>query len=205
MDGPGAQIAGWVRRFAETVRGHAQILSIHCGHVHRSFSTSFEGIPLSVTPATAPIVALDLNPIDPDRPDGRVLITDEPPGYALHRWDGHTLVSHYEYVGEWRTLAVYNEALQPMIRGMAAEVSRPGLRALDQQHRRQREEQPHRSDVAGGGEEDARGRRRIGAEPLQRQRDDRARRCLRPCSSPPSRPARPGRAPAGSASPCCIA
>ena len=59
--------------------------------------------------------------IDANAPDDRELITSEPPTYALHRWDGKTLVSHYERVGDWQVLARFNAGLQPMIEGMFAE------------------------------------------------------------------------------------
>lgn len=111
----------WVLRFGETVQGRGQILAIHCGHLHRPLATTFRGIPLAVTPSVAPLVALDLRPIDEDRPDGRDLITTEPPSYALHRWDGASLVTHYERVSDWRVLAHYTEKLQPMIQHMFAE------------------------------------------------------------------------------------
>jgi 3',5'-cyclic AMP phosphodiesterase CpdA len=113
--------AGWVRRFSEAVRGRSQIVAIHCGHLHRPLLTSFAGIPLAVAPSVAPLVAMDFNPIDPDYPDGRALITTEQPGYALHRWDGASLVTHYGYAGDWRAAASYDQALQPMIRAMLAE------------------------------------------------------------------------------------
>ena len=111
----------WVQRFAEAVRGANQVVAIHCGHLHRPLMTTFEGIPLGVTPSVAPLVAMDLRPIDPDHPDGRDLITTEPPTYAMHRWDGASLVTHYERVSDWRVLAHYTENLQPMIRDMFAE------------------------------------------------------------------------------------
>ena len=111
----------WVRRAAAALRGREQVVAIHCGHLHRPLATTFEGIPLSVTSSVAPLVAMDLRPIDADRPDERDLITTEPPTYALHRWDGTNLVTHYERVCEWRVLAHYTANLQPMIRDMFAE------------------------------------------------------------------------------------
>jgi hypothetical protein len=111
----------WVQRFAAAVRGASQIVAIHCGQLHRPLMTTFEGIPLGVTPSVAPLVAMDLRPIDPDGPDGRDLITTESPTYAMHRWDGANLVTHYERVSDWRVLAHYTENLQPMIRDMFAE------------------------------------------------------------------------------------
>ncbi len=111
----------WMRRFGDAVSGHNQILAIHCGHLHRPIHTTFQGIPLSVTASVAPLVALDLREIDPDTPDGRDLITTEPPSYAIHSWENGALLSHYEAVCDWRVLASFDEKLQPMIRGMFAE------------------------------------------------------------------------------------
>lgn len=112
----------WIACFGEAVEGHAaHILAIHCGHLHRPLATSFRGIPLSVTPSVAPLVALDLSPIDQDHADNRDLITTEPPVYALHRWDGRELVTHYETVSDWQVLASFGEHLKPMIREMFAE------------------------------------------------------------------------------------
>lgn len=112
----------WIANLAEAVDGHAgAIRAIHCGHLHRRVSAQFEGIPLGITPSVAPLVALDLRPIDETRADNRSLITTEPPSYALHRWDGRNLVTHYESCGEWDVLAHFGEHLKPMIREMFAE------------------------------------------------------------------------------------
>lgn len=109
---------GWVRRLGAALEGRPQVRAIHCGHLHRPLATRFRGIPLSVTPSVAPLVALDLRPIDPAIADGRDLITTEPPVYALHRWDGAALATHYESVSDWYVLARYTGKLQPMMRGM---------------------------------------------------------------------------------------
>ena len=115
---PGEQ---WIQRFGATVEGREQIVGIHCGHLHRPLAAMFRGIPLGVTPSVAPLVAMDLRPIDPDQPDGRALITTEPPTYALHRWDGAELVTHYERVSGWNVLASYTANLQSMIQHMFSE------------------------------------------------------------------------------------
>ncbi len=78
----------WIGRFARTVAGHGQIRAIVSGHLHRTIHTLWNGMQLTVCSSTAPTVGLDLRPIDADRPDGRAMIVDELPGYALHRWDG---------------------------------------------------------------------------------------------------------------------
>lgn len=113
----------WITRLHGVLMGQDQVQAIHCGHLHRPIAAQFAGIPLGVTPSVAPLVALDLSPIDPDAPDDRELIITEPPGYALHRWDGVQVISHYETVGDWQVLARYHAGLQPMIRGMFAERS----------------------------------------------------------------------------------
>jgi len=111
----------WMARLAAVLEGQRQVLALHCGHLHRQINARFAGIPLGVTPSVAPQVALDLAPIDPALPDGRALITAEPPAYALHRWDGRSLVTHYEQVGDWPVLARFDAGLQGMIEGMFEE------------------------------------------------------------------------------------
>lgn len=111
----------WIARFAEATRGHAQIKTVLCGHLHRSIVTGWQGAALAVCPSTAPSVALNLSPIDGGDPDGRALIRDAPPGYALHRWDGERLVTHFERVGGYEDVARFDADLQPMIRSMLAE------------------------------------------------------------------------------------
>jgi 3',5'-cyclic AMP phosphodiesterase CpdA len=111
----------WIIRLRDVLAGQHQVQAIHCGHLHRPITTRFAGIPLGVTPSVAPLVAMELSAIDKDAPDDRELITAEPPVYALHRWDGQSLVSHYESVGDWPVLARFTPGLQGMIEGMFAE------------------------------------------------------------------------------------
>lgn len=111
----------WIARFAGAVQGFPQLRGIIAGHLHRTIHVQWNGLSLSVCASTAPAVALDLSPIDEDRPDNRELITDEPPGYALHRWDGQNLITHSESVGHQVALARFDAELQPMIKGMMAE------------------------------------------------------------------------------------
>lgn len=111
----------WIGNFAAAIEGHAQIRAIYCGHLHRPLLASFGGVPLGVTPSVAPLVSLDLRPIDTERADNRDLITTEPAGYALHRWDGTSLVTHYERTNSWEVIAFYGEHLKPMMRDMFAE------------------------------------------------------------------------------------
>ncbi len=113
----------WIARFAEATRGATQIKAVLCGHYHRAMATVWQSAALVVAPSTAPSVALDLTPIDAGDPDGRALIRDAPPGFALHRWDGQQFVTHFERVGGYEDVARFDADLQPMIRGMLAERS----------------------------------------------------------------------------------
>lgn len=106
----------WIARFADAIAGHGQVRGIIAGHLHRTIHTLWSGVSLTVCMSVAPAVALDLTPIDPDRPDDRPLITDELAGYALHTWDGERLISHFESVGALRVLARYDESLQEVVR-----------------------------------------------------------------------------------------
>lgn len=111
----------WIARFAQAVAGFPQLKGIIAGHLHRVIHTVWNGVATSVCKSTAPTVALDLSPIDPEVPDDRELITDELPGYALHRWDGRSLITHFESVGGHIALARFDAGLQPMIKDMMAE------------------------------------------------------------------------------------
>lgn len=114
----------WIARLGETLVGHRQIRAIIAGHMHRPIFTTFAEIPLAVCPSSAPHVALDLSPIDSDRPDGRPMVTAEPAGYALHRWDGARLTSHFETVpvdASWDVLARYDAAMAATVRHNARE------------------------------------------------------------------------------------
>ncbi len=112
----------WILNFAAALAGfEAQVQAIHCGHLHRPIVAKFCGIPLAVTPSVAPLVSMDLRPITSKKPDSRALITTEPPTYALHYWDGHALVTHYERVSDWDVIAWYGPHLQPMIKHMEDE------------------------------------------------------------------------------------
>lgn len=111
----------WIARFASATRGAGRIVGVVCGHLHRPIVAGWNGAPLVVAPSSAPALALNLSAIDADLPDHRALIRDEPPAFALHRWDGQNLVSHFESIGGFEALARYDAKLQPMIREMLDE------------------------------------------------------------------------------------
>jgi 3',5'-cyclic AMP phosphodiesterase CpdA len=106
----------WVQRLEAVVRGGKQVVGMIAGHVHRPIATSFAGKPLVVCAPTAPWVALDLEDIDPKRPDGRPLILGDAPAFALHYWNGERLLTHFDAAGPHTVLANYDSNAQPMIR-----------------------------------------------------------------------------------------
>lgn len=111
----------WIARFAATIAGRPQVKAIVAGHLHRTIHTHWNGVPVTVCGSTAPAVGLDLSPLDPLAPDGRSMIVAELPVYALHRWDGERLVSHFESVGALEPLARYDERLQPVVQHIQSE------------------------------------------------------------------------------------
>jgi Icc protein len=111
----------WIARFAGAIAGHGNIQAIICGHVHRSVATTFAQVPLIICPSCAPAVALDFDEIDPMRADGRAMIVDKPPGFMLHRWDGHRLVSHFALANDHEVLARYDLGMQPLVSQNLAE------------------------------------------------------------------------------------
>lgn len=111
----------WVKRLEAIVSAQDNIVAVIAGHLHRPVVTQWAGTTLAICPSTAPQVALDLDGIDPERPDGRPMIIADPPYYAVHHWDGRRLVSHFDTAGDHVVLARYGPELQPLVRMLAAE------------------------------------------------------------------------------------
>lgn len=111
----------WVQRVEKAIRPARQVVAILAGHVHRPIASSFAGTRLVVAASTAPMVALDLEDVDPLHPDGRALIIGDAPAFALHYWDGATLLSHFEIAGPRNVIASYNSNLQPMMKAFLEE------------------------------------------------------------------------------------
>jgi Icc protein len=113
--------AEWVTRLESIVSGQGNIVALIAGHLHRPVVTRWAGTILAVCPSTAPQVALDLDLIDPERPDGRPMIVADPPWFAIHRWDGTLLVTHFDTAGHHEILASFGPELQPLVRMLMAE------------------------------------------------------------------------------------
>ncbi len=116
--------AEWVVRLRRIIEGHGNIVAMIAGHLHRPIVTQWAGTTLAVCPSTAPQVALDLDSIDPDRPDDRPMIVADAPYYALHLWNGRQLVTHFDTAEDHDVLARYTPKLQPLVRKLLREKGR---------------------------------------------------------------------------------
>jgi 3',5'-cyclic AMP phosphodiesterase CpdA len=116
--------AEWVGRLRSIIEVQDNVVAMIAGHLHRPVITHWAGTTLAVCPSTAPQVALDLEPIDPERPDGRPMIVADHPCYALHLWDGRQLVTHFDTAEDHKVLASYGPALQPLVRMLTDEKKR---------------------------------------------------------------------------------
>lgn len=113
--------AAWVRRLRAIVEANSNIVAMIAGHIHRPIMTQWAGTTLAVCPATAPQVALDLQPMDSERPDGRPMIVADQPWFALHYWNGHELISHFDSAEEHDVLARFIPKRQALLRMLKKE------------------------------------------------------------------------------------
>jgi 3',5'-cyclic AMP phosphodiesterase CpdA len=111
----------WVERLRGIVAAHGNIVGMIAGHLHRPVVTLWAGKTLVVCPSTSPQVALDLDTIDPEQPDGRPMIVAAPPGFALHFWNGKEFITHFGFVQEDPVLARYDASFQRVVRQIATE------------------------------------------------------------------------------------
>ncbi len=110
----------WVVMLDQAIGDRQNVLMIS-GHIHRSITTQWRGRMLAVAPSTAPQVALEMAPMDPETPDDRAMIVAELPGVALHLWTGESFVTHNAQVGAPDILARYDRNLQPLVQALAEE------------------------------------------------------------------------------------
>jgi len=101
----------WVIRLREALTGRRQVAGIICGHLHRAFHAPFAGHIVSVAAATAIELTLDLREIDRNKPDGRELLREEPPGFSLLLWDRDQLTTHVCMAGDFPPAFRFNAPL----------------------------------------------------------------------------------------------
>ena len=80
-------------RLRNVLEHHPQVKLLVAGHLHRPIQTVIGSTLVSVCPSTGNQLGLELDPMTGSA-------VDEPPGYQLHRWDGHNFVTHTAVVWE---------------------------------------------------------------------------------------------------------
>lgn len=98
----------WIRRLERVLTGRQQVKTLLCGHIHRAFNGVFAGHLVSAAPATSIQLTLDLTEVDMHVPDGREILVEEPPGYALLMSDGESLTTHICLGGDYPPAVTYN-------------------------------------------------------------------------------------------------
>lgn len=99
--------APWIDLFSAAIRGHDQIRVLLCGHVHRAFHGVLGAHIVAASPATSIQVTLNLTEIDMQRPDGREILTAEPPGFTLVAVDEGRITTHVCVAGEFEAAVAY--------------------------------------------------------------------------------------------------
>jgi 3',5'-cyclic AMP phosphodiesterase CpdA len=105
--------APWIGRLAAALEGQDQVRGLTCGHLHRPFASRFAGKTVTVSAATDIQLTLDLTDIDMSVADGREILLDEPPGFALHMWRGGALTTHFCLAGPYPSAVNYKHPFLP--------------------------------------------------------------------------------------------
>jgi len=98
----------WIGRLARTLKGREQVQVLMCGHIHRAFNGVFAGHVLSAAPATSIQLTLDLTEVDMHVPDGREILVEEPPAFALLMCQSGHLTTHICQAGDYTPAVTYN-------------------------------------------------------------------------------------------------
>ncbi|WP_397400104.1 phosphodiesterase [Phenylobacterium sp.] len=98
----------WLLRLAEVLTGRNQVKVLMCGHIHRAFCGLFAGHMVAAAPATSIQLTLDLTEVDMEVPDGREILVEEPPAFALLMSNGPDLTTHVCLAGEYTPAVTYN-------------------------------------------------------------------------------------------------
>ncbi len=99
--------APWIAQLADVVRDRPQIRVMLCGHVHRAFHGLLAGQVVATAPATSIQVTLNLTAVDMQKPDGREILVDEPPGYVLVMADEGLVTTHICVAGDFAPAVAY--------------------------------------------------------------------------------------------------
>ncbi|CAN7563415.1 metallophosphoesterase [Massilia sp. LjRoot122] len=115
---PGAGQA-WIARLDAALQG-ANLAGICTGHVHLGGVFRWRGRTVATCPSSSSDLSLVFAPMQPDAPDGRPLVEQGEPAFALHRWSEDGLATIFGRCPQ-RVLATWNVATRQMVADMLQE------------------------------------------------------------------------------------
>jgi len=114
--GPGQD---WIARLDAALQG-ANLAGICSGHVHVSGALRWKGRQVLTCPSSSSDLSLAFAPMQAAQPDGRPLVEQGEPAFALHRWEEGGLSTIFGRCPQ-RVLAHWDAATQAMVAGMLHE------------------------------------------------------------------------------------
>jgi len=112
----------WIARLDTALQG-ANVVAICSGHVHVSASLRWRGRAVLTCTASSSDLSLAFAPMDASRPDGRPLVEQGEPAFALHRWQDGELATLFGRVPQ-RVVAHWNDASRQVVGEMLGESRR---------------------------------------------------------------------------------
>ncbi len=97
----------WIERLADVIRDRPQVRALVAGHLHRAFSGVLAGRLVVAAPATSIQLTLNLTAVDMKKPDGREILVEEPPGYALVMLERGQVTTHICVAGDYSPAVAY--------------------------------------------------------------------------------------------------
>lgn len=116
--GPGQD---WIGRLDGALQG-AQVVGICTGHVHLGGVFPWRGRQVLTCPSSSSDLSLDFAPMQAGQPDGRPLVEQGEPAFALHRWEDGVLATIFVRCPQ-RVLARWDAVTQRMVAEMLQEKS----------------------------------------------------------------------------------
>ncbi len=113
----------WIARLDGALQG-AHVVGICTGHVHLGGVFHWRGRQVVTCPSSSSDLSLGFAPMQAGPPDGRPLVEQGEPAFALHRWAGGALATIFGRCPQ-RVLAHWDAGTQPLVTGMLGEKNIP--------------------------------------------------------------------------------
>lgn len=109
----------WIARLDTALQG-ANVVAVCSGHVHVNASLRWRGRAVLTCSSSSSDLSLAFAPMDPARPDGRPLVEQGEPAFALHRWEDGGLATLFGRVPQ-RVIAHWDAATRQVVGEMLGE------------------------------------------------------------------------------------